>query len=332
MYKAQPKILVVTRETRMEGLLKRWATKGQARFQFRRNRAAMAATSGDLEQTLSAEAAGEVDFCMVETEDSTYHRAVSELQQAIDFGVPIQSIDRAYLPTVDFASCAVVVVIGQDGLVANTAKYAGDLPIVGVNPDPERFDGVLLPFTVKQARSAVSNVLNGNARTRRVTLAEATLHDGQSLLAFNDFFVGARTHVSARYDIQWRGNSEPQSSSGILISTGAGSTGWMSSVFNMACGIADALGHSVDRSRVPDMAWDAPYLQWAVREPFRSRTSGISMICGEIKEGEVLTVESQMGTEGVIFSDGIESDFLPFTGGAIARIGVAKQRAKLAIA
>ena len=66
------------------------------------------------------------------------------LTRELDFGLPIQVIDRQYLPTIDFDMCTVVVVIGQDGLVANTAKYVGDVPIIGVNPDPDRFDGVLL--------------------------------------------------------------------------------------------------------------------------------------------------------------------------------------------
>jgi hypothetical protein len=67
-----------------------------------------------------------------------------------------------------------------------------------------------------------------------VTLAEAALDDGQRLLAFNDLFIGARTHVSARYRISFGGGAEPHSSSGVLVSTGAGSTGWLSSVFAMS--------------------------------------------------------------------------------------------------
>ncbi len=145
-------------------------------------------------------------------------------------------IDRAYISNYDFGLCEAVVVVGQDGLVANTAKYVGDVPIVAVNPDPQRFDGILLPFQVQEARAAVNRVLNKQAKIREVTLAEVMLHDGQRMLAFNDLFIGVKSHVSARYQLRVDGREESQSSSGVLVSTGAGSSGWMSSVFNMAAG------------------------------------------------------------------------------------------------
>src|SRR5207302_9797566 len=223
----------------------------------------------------------------------------------------------------------VVVVVGQDGLVANTAKYVGDVPIVAVNPDPDRFDGVLLPFPLRQARSAVSRVLDKQARTRSVTLAEVNLHDGQRLLAFNDLFVGCNSHVSARYMLRADKRAEPQSSSGIIISTGAGSTGWLSSVFNMAGGIARSLGAAPQQR--PQLAWEDRVLAWAVREPFASKSSRAELVFGLVEEGQELVVESQMPSAGEIFSDGMESDFLEFNGGSIARISVSKQRARLVV-
>lgn len=232
-----------------------------------------------------------------------------------------------YVPTYDFWNCPVVVVLGQDGLLANTAKYVGDLPIVGVNPDPQRFDGVLLPFQVNEARRAVSRVLDKRSQFRAVTLAEALLNDGQRLLAFNDFFVGSRTHVSARYTIEVGQQREPHSSSGVLVSTGAGSTGWMSSVFNMTSGVARLLGSEV--TGAVRLEWDARRLIWAVREPFQSKHSQAQLVAGVLDEGQELVIESLMPSDGVIFSDGIESDFLQFTSGTIARIGVAKQKARV---
>ena len=59
--------------------------------------------------------------------------------------------------------------------------------------------------------------------------------------------------------------------------------------------------------------------------------SGADLVAGLVEEGQELIVESRMPAGGVIFSDGIESDFLQFTSGAIARIGVARQRARLVV-
>lgn len=315
----------------MEGLLRRWATKGQARFMFKQAKAVARAKQGQLEAAAEVLKHEDADFLELEDEDQTYQQAVRKLTSELDFGLPVQEIDRQYLPSIDFDACSVVVVIGQDGLVANTAKYVGDVPIVGVNPDPARFDGVLLPYRLEDAAQAVTQVIRGRALTTEVTLARATLHDGQELLAFNDLFIGAASHVSARYELTARGRSEVQSSSGILIATGAGSSGWMSSVFNMARGVAASCGQSNEHWAEPQLHWDERALLWAVREPFRSQTSGVSLVADRLEANEELIVESRMASGGVIFSDGIESDFLPFNGGSIARIGVARQRARLVV-
>jgi NAD kinase len=327
----QPRIVVVTRETRMQGLLKRWATKGQAKFVFARARAAAAMQAGDMHAAVAAQTEDDDALMEMEDEDETYRDAVSELSRSLDFGIPVQVLDRQYLPSYDFELCAAVVVIGQDGLVANTAKYVGRTPIIGVNPDPDRFDGVLLPYQLDGARDAVSQVLRQQAVLQDVTLAEATLHDGQRMLAFNDLFIGVRSHVSARYELRVNGREEQQSSSGVLVSTGAGSTGWMSSVFNMARGVTESLGGPAAHHRSVRLPWDAPALLWAVREPFVSRTSSADLIAGLLAEGQEIAIESRMPAGGVIFSDGVEADFLEFNGGAIVRIGVAPQRARLVV-
>lgn len=300
------KIVIVTRRTRLEELVERFNSRGQARFYIEH--------SGG-------------DFRDYEREHDTYRAALDRLRRDLDLGLPRQVMDRSLVPTYLFGTSDLVVTLGQDGLVANTAKYAGALPLVGINPDPDRFDGVLLPFTVPQARDAVVATMEARAPVRQVTLAEVELNDRQRLLAFNDFFIGARSHVSARYVIHRAGGSEPQSSSGVLISTGAGSTGWMSSVFNMAAGVTRfAGGHAGDGLRLD---WEDRRLLFAVREPFVSRTSTATLVAGMLDEGEDLVIESRMATNGVIFSDGIEADFLQFNTGAVATIRAASRRAML---
>jgi hypothetical protein len=221
------------------------------------------------------------------------------------------------------------VTLGQDGLVANTAKYVGGQPIVAVNPEPGRFDGILLPFLPDQAREAVAQVMESQAKVRAITLAEATLSDGQRLLAFNDLFLGARSHVSALYRITCGGKSEVQSSSGVLVSTGAGSTGWMSSVFNMASGVARFCGGTPVKGI--RLTWEDPRLLYVVREPFVSRHSQAGIVAGMLQADEELVLESLMPSGGAVFSDGIEADFLQFNSGAIARVHAAEQKAHLVV-
>src|SRR5688500_17525142 len=198
-------IAVVTRKTRYRGLLERYATRGQAKFKLKQARLqerARARPTVTVRQAALDDVEAEQDFVEYEAEDQAYQHTLERLEQDLDLGVPLIFVDRQYLPTFNFRNCEVVVVVGQDGLVANTAKYVGDLPIVAVNPDPQRIDGILLPFKTRQARQAVRNTLDGKSRLRSVTLAEASLDDGQRMLAFNDFFVGAASHVSARYNLR----------------------------------------------------------------------------------------------------------------------------------
>ena len=341
MFQRQPSIVIVTRPTRLDGLRRRWGTLGQAQFALKAARRIDSESTSLQSLSLStskprrskkvvAAATGQAEFAEYSDEDTIYQQAIDDLETNLQLGCPVKTIDRAYVPNYDFGMASVVVVVGQDGLVANVAKYVGDVPIVAVNPDPKRIDGILLPFRTTQAVLAVKAALSGTARTKNVTLAEATLNDGQRLLAFNDFFIGAATHISARYVLTADRRSEPQSSSGVLVCTGAGSTGWISSVFNMAAGLARFLGSDVASPR--PIAWDKRELLWAVREPFQSRTSKIGLIAGRLEESNELVVESLMPENGVIFSDGIEADFLPFTSGAIVRISVSQQQAKLVCA
>jgi hypothetical protein len=149
------------------------------------------------------------------------------------------------------------------------------------------------------------------------------LNDGQRVLAFNDLFIGAATHVSARYRITLEGKTEQQSSSGILVSTGAGSTGWISSVFNMAAGLSRA---KVERGQ---MEWEDARLFFVTREPFVSRHSAAGLLHGYLAEGRQLVIESTMPSGGCIFSDGVQQDSVEFNAGAVVRVERSQQKARL---
>ncbi len=305
MYK---KLVIVTRKTRLQELVERFNTRSQAKFFI--------------------EHAGG-DFADYQREDDAYRFSLEVLRRSLDFEMPQQLVDRSLVSTFDFQREDVVVTLGQDGLVANTAKYVGGQPIIAINPEPGRFDGILLPFLPDQARTAVVHVLEARAKIHEVTLAEVNLSDGQRLLAFNDLFIGARSHVSALYRITCGQKSEIQSSSGILISTGAGSTGWMSSVFNMASGVARFCGSApINAVRIP---WQDRRLLYVVREPFVSRHSQAGIVAGILESGEELAFESLMPSGGAVFSDGMESDFLQFNSGATARVHASDQRANLVV-
>lgn len=308
MGELERKVVVVTRKTRLEELVTRYNTASQAKFYV---------------EHLGA------DFADIEQEAASYATALRSVEETLKRYCRVQIVDRSYLPSFLFGPDDVVVALGQDGVVANTMKYLSGQPLLGVNPDPHRFDGVLLPFEPRDLTKVFAEVLAGRRPSRVVTMAKASLSDGQELYAVNDLFVGPKTHTSARYEMSLQGKSEVQSSSGIIVSTGLGSTAWFKSIVTGSCAVAESLGVPVNTGRYRPMAWDAPYLQFAVREPFPSVATGATLVCGRADRTSPLVVRSLMPENGVIFSDGIEHDFLTFNTGALATISVAERAGQL---
>lgn len=310
------KIILVTRKTRLDGLVERFNTLGQAKFYIEH--------SGG-------------DFSLYEREHAIYMAALSQLRISLQRLAKLHEIERSFLPNYIFTPSDLVVTIGIDGLVVNTAKYLDGQPVVAVNPDPQHIDGVLLPFDIQSAIPVVQKTLSGEMQIRQISMAETILNDGQTLLAFNDFFVGAKSHISARYRIRFGQQEEHHSSSGVIVSTGIGSTGWLSSLFNMANGIYEVFSthttKEMENQPLPPfrMNWESDRLVFIVREPFVSKTSGAEIVGGLVTPEFPLVIESEMAEGGVIFSDGVEVDFLPFNSGAIATITLAKKKTQLVV-
>ena len=127
------KIVLVTRKTRLEGLVERFNTRSQARFYIEH-------------------AGGDFDF--YQREHDTYYASVDRLRSRLQGLLKLHVIERSFLPNYLFTRADLVVTIGIDGLVVNTAKYLEGQPLLAVNPDPAHIDGVLLPFNVENAGDA----------------------------------------------------------------------------------------------------------------------------------------------------------------------------------
>jgi len=68
-----------------------------------------------------------------------------------------------------------------------------------------------------------------------------------------------------------------------------------------------------------------------VREPFPSNTTGSEIVYGKITSRQPLVLESTMAENGVIFSDGIEQDFLEFNSGTKATVTLADRKGNLVV-
>jgi NAD kinase len=307
------RLVVVTKKTPLEELVERFNSPAQARFYIEH-------LGGSFDE--------------YEAAHTRYKAAVQSLLQQLPRQPAHHLIERSFLPNYLFAETDLVIAIGVDGLIVNVAKYLASQPILAINPDPQRVDGILIPFAVEEAGEWVNRALTGKAISHPVTMAKAALHDGQALYAFNDLFIGPHSHTSARYRIEYAGRAEDQSSSGLIVSTGAGSTGWLQSIVtgavHVAAGITgvDMTPPAPETYRLP---WEADELIFTVREPFTSRTSQATIVFGRLSANQKLILRSYLPEHGVIFSDGIESDYLHFNAGAVVTIGIAERKAQLVV-
>lgn len=293
-----PRAVVVTRPTDYEALLARHGTREQARF--------FLASRG-------------LGMGEVEARHRRSEAALSALAQAVPTAWRRVRIGRADLAAFVFEPDDIVVAVGQDGLVANVAKYLAGQQVIGLNPDPEWNQGVLVPHPPARAQPLLRAAAEGRAAIQERTMVEAVLDDGQRLLALNEIFIGHTTHQSARYTVRCGERSERQSSSGLIVSTGTGATGWARSI---AGGLASPV-------RLP--APTEPRLAFFVREPFPSVSTGTSVAQGLLGDGESLEVRSEMNEGGTLFGDGIEIDRVALGWGMTARLGVAPERLRLVI-
>ncbi len=293
-----PRVVVVSRATEYESLLARHGTRQQAEF--------FLSTRG---QTIEG----------VDRRHSRFHAAMDQVLSAIPVRWRRSRIERDGLDRFPFEPDDIVVAVGQDGLVPNVAKYLDGQRLIGINSDPGEFDGVLVQHEPSATADLLADTEAGRCRLEGRTMVQARLDDGQRLLALNEVFVGHRTHQSARYRLRWADREERQSSSGIIVSTGTGATGWARSL-------------SLQRRDPPPLpSPEEPALAFFVREAFPSVVTGTTLTSGRLS-GSGLQVRSEMNEEGVIFGDGIEDDRLRFPWGVRATVDVADTRLMLVAA
>jgi NAD kinase len=297
MSAAPPRVVLVTRPTEYALLLRRHATHAQAAFFLK--------TRGQRIEEL------------VER-----HRRFEAARGLVLAAIPTKwrrsLVGRAELDRFVFEPDDIVIALGQDGLVANTAKYLRGQTVIGCNPDPGLYDGVLVRHAPKDAPELLRAASTARIAIEERTMVEAQLDDGQRLLALNEVFVGHRSHQSARYLIRFGELQEHQSSSGVIVATGTGATGW---------------ARSIQRERREPVALPAPLeprLAFFVREAFPSVATSTNLTAGSVDRELRLEITSELNQGGIIFGDGVEDDYLDFRWGMTAVIRVADTSLRLA--
>lgn len=291
-----PRAVFVTRETDYELLIARHATRDQARFFLE--------TRGQrIEEA--------------EARHHLFHAALAAARASVPGDWRQALVRRGDLDRFLFAPDDVVIAVGQDGLVANVAKYLADQPVIGVNPAPDLYDGVLVRVAVERLAQLLPASVAGAASVEHRTMVQARLDGGETLTALNEIFVGHRSHQSARYRIEDGDAAEDHSSSGLIVASGTGATGWARSIAE-----ATHLDLTLGREEHAVGYW--------VREPFPSIATATRLRAGKLTDAP-LRITSRMNDGGVIFADGIEQDFIAFDWGRTVELSPSSRALHLVV-
>ena len=298
-----PRAVLVHRTTEYEELLARHGTHGQAAFFLSSRGRSIDEVARRHERT---------------------RQALADVAAAVPLQWRHSRVERADLDRFLFAPEDVVVVVGQDGLVANAAKYLSGQPVVGIDTDPGRNPGVLVRHRPADAAALLRAAVAPGGRADELTMVEAVADDTQRLLALNEIYLGPSGHQTARYRLGTgpadspASPAESQASSGVLVGTGTGATGWLRSLWQER------------RSALALPGPTDPRLLWFVREAWPSPATGTSLVSGELGRGQGLrlTVESD---RLVVFGDGMEADALELTWGQTVRLGISATSLRLTV-
>lgn len=131
-----------------------------------------------------------------------------------------------------------VVVLGDDGALVNIAKLLGRQKVVTIGT-ATKWCSRMMKFTVKTFGKEVMRLVRKEGETLSVSIARAETSLGHTLEAVNDFFVGRADLRSSRYALLDEEFFVEQVSSGVIVSTGTGSTGWEKSARRMDDGYVE---------------------------------------------------------------------------------------------
>ena len=298
-----PRAVIVHRRTEREQIVREQGTWGQAKFQAKVHRSVAALDA-------------------VSARYSAAESALQTVSAAIPSAWRRGAVEREDLDRFLFEPEDIVVVVGQDGLVANVAKYLTNQPVIGIDPTPGSGLGVLTRHRPADCATLLQSVIDARAPEQARTMVEATVDDrtsGLSLTALNEIYLGSPTHQSARYELTLPdGRTEPQSSSGLLAGTGTGATGWLL---------------SAARERQSPLLLPTPTdqgLAWFVREAWPSPTTGADLTEGVLEGDQSLSVLVRSESL-VIFGDGMESDRIPLTWGQTVTITPSPRTLRLVV-
>jgi len=160
-------------------------------------------------------------------------------------GIKIKYSWKNSLTKKDFNGFDFVVAIGGDGTALSASHYLVGRPLLAVNSNPKNSEGALTTISVDVLDKKLKDIKEGNYEVEKLERIEVSINGRkQDILALNEVFIAnEKAYLSSKYHIKFKGGGskveEDQISSGLIFSTGSGSTAWFKSAGGQPFGVGE---------------------------------------------------------------------------------------------
>ncbi len=205
--------------------------------------------------------------------------AVKAVQSALK-KYSVSRCDRTKLSKKIIQGKDLVISIGGDGTFLRTSHFVKDVPMLGVNSNPEQKEGFLMETSIKDFNRAMAKIEAAQYIILPMMRLEAIINKRKiHELALNDIFIGcAKSYKLCNYEITIRENTEYQRSSGIIVATPVGTHSWIKSA-----------GGKVLDFESPD----CDQFEYLVREPYvGTLNNNPGFVNSVLKRGDIIRIKS----------------------------------------
>lgn len=216
-----------------------------------------------------------------------HYTALNHVRKILEsLGIPYQRVYQPYAAFDEFNDRDLIIAVGGDGTILNTAHFMlGETPLLTVKSEPKSIGGLCV-INYTEFEEAVRNILAGKFKTEKWARIEGKIGN-RTDFALNEILIGPKYRSgAARYEINFNGKKEAQLSSGIIISTGSGSSAW----YRHIAGNEGAFPR------------DADELKFIATE--YNTENGYKLANGIFKPGDILKIKSLMSINGAVSFDG----------------------------
>ncbi|HLC60570.1 MAG TPA: NAD(+)/NADH kinase [Candidatus Nanoarchaeia archaeon] len=215
--------------------------------------------------------------------------------------------DRDKLKHEQFSNRDLIIAVGGDGTFLRAAQFVASQPMFGVNADVGSKEGFFMSSDKNNFELILKKILQNKIYIKKFPRLEAFINNKKiETLALNELFIGPKkAYHAAKYILESGGKKERQKSSGVLVTTPAGSYAWAK-----ACGIKT-------------MHLDSKNFQFVVREPYEGKVfRNYKLKNGILKPNQNIKILSEM-LDGIIVADSVGMEH-SFKNGSKAAVKLSK--------